>query len=79
MAQVDEDGYFVSLRSAVLPGVPFPIPRNGQEVMWNHRLHYMGRAVLYKYEGWLVDSAGRVEKFNRKYGRKSPEKADSQA
>ena len=43
----------------VLPGVPFPIPREGREVMWNHRLHYMGRAVLFKYEGWLVDSAGQ--------------------
>jgi large subunit ribosomal protein L31 len=27
----------------------------------------------------LVDSAGRVEKFNRKYGRKSPEKAEPKA
>ena len=34
-------------------------PRNGQEVMWNHRLHYMGRAVTFKFEGWLVDSAGQ--------------------
>jgi len=27
----------------------------------------------------LVDSAGRVEKFNRKYGRKSPEKTEPKA
>jgi hypothetical protein len=43
----------------VLPGVPFPIPQNGREVMWNHRLHHRGRAVTYKYEAWLVDSTGQ--------------------
>jgi hypothetical protein len=28
----------------VLAGVPFPIPKDGREVMWNHRLHCLGRA-----------------------------------
>ena len=42
----------------VLAGVPFPIPRDGREVMWNHRLHYMGRAMAFKYDSWLVTSAG---------------------
>jgi len=42
-----------------LPGVPFPIPKDGREVMWNHRLHYMGRAVAFKYDGWLVDGSGQ--------------------
>jgi len=41
-----------------LPGVPFPIPGDGHEVMWNHRLHYMGRAMAFKYDSWLVTSAG---------------------
>jgi hypothetical protein len=42
-----------------LPGIPFPIPADGSEVMWNHRLRYMGRAVVQKYESWLVDSNGQ--------------------
>ena len=40
-------------------GYPFPIPKTGQEVMWNHLLRYSG--VGYdgiKYENWNVDSAG---------------------
>ena len=43
----------------VLAGVPFPIPKDGREVMWNHRLHCFGRAVSFKYDGWLVDGAGQ--------------------
>jgi hypothetical protein len=45
--------------SDALPGVPFPIPRDGREVMWNHRIHYMGRAFALKYDSWLVDGAGQ--------------------
>jgi hypothetical protein len=41
------------------PGIPFPIPRDGNEVMWNHRLHYMGRAIGFKYDSWLVDASGQ--------------------
>lgn len=44
---------------AALPGVPFPIPRDGHEAMWNHRLHYMGRAISFKYDSWLVDGSGQ--------------------
>jgi hypothetical protein len=43
-----------------LPGVPFPIPRDGREVMWNHRIHFMGRAFAFKYDSWLVDGAGQM-------------------
>jgi hypothetical protein len=42
-----------------LPGLPFAIPQDGREVMWNHRLRYMGRALQFKYESWLVDSSGQ--------------------
>jgi hypothetical protein len=27
--------------------------------MWNHRLHFMGRAFAMKYDSWLVDGAGQ--------------------
>ena len=26
-------------------GIPFPVPKNGQEAIWNHRLRYHGEAV----------------------------------
>jgi hypothetical protein len=41
-----------------LPGYPFPIPKTGNEVMWNHILRFPGHVALYKYENWNVDSAG---------------------
>ncbi|MES2153393.1 MAG: DUF1329 domain-containing protein [Pseudomonadota bacterium] len=41
-----------------LAGVPFPIPKTGSEVMWNHLLRYQGRANVTKYDSWNVDSAG---------------------
>ncbi len=54
-ARLVDDG--LTLENA-LPGIPFPIPRDGHEVMWNHRLHYMGRAMEFKYDSWLVTSSG---------------------
>lgn len=42
------------------PGVPFPIPKNGYEVMWNYKLH-PGPAVTHDYTtAYLIDSAGNV-------------------
>ena len=42
----------------MLPGVPFPIPKNGNEAMWNHLVRYTGVAYNLKSENWNVDSAG---------------------
>lgn len=44
----------------VLPGIPFPIPQNGAEAMWNHLLRYQGVAYTTKYDSWNVDSSGRA-------------------
>ncbi|MGB9109429.1 MAG: DUF1329 domain-containing protein, partial [Telluria sp.] len=41
-----------------LAGVPFPIPKSGFEVMWNHLMRYQGRALDTKYESWNVDASG---------------------
>ena len=41
-----------------LPGYPFPIPKTGNEVMWNHLMRYSGLAYTAKYDNWNVDSAG---------------------
>jgi hypothetical protein len=43
---------------SLLSGVPFPIPKTGNEVMWNHLLRYQGHAFTTKYESWNVDSSG---------------------
>lgn len=47
----------VGLENA-LSGVPFPIPRTGHEVMWNHLLRYQGHTQFIKYDSWNVDSSG---------------------
>ncbi len=41
-----------------LPGIPFPIPANGGEAMWNHLLRYQGSTANSKFDNWNVDSAG---------------------
>jgi hypothetical protein len=41
-----------------LPGYPFPIPKSGNEVMWNHLMRYSGYATSFKYDNWNVDAAG---------------------
>ena len=42
------------------PGVPFPIPKSGYEVMWNHHLSY-GPAVVHQFaNAFLIDSSGSV-------------------
>jgi hypothetical protein len=55
-ARPDESGIGVS---GVLAGIPFPIPKDGREVMWNHRIRYLGRSVQFKYDSWLVDGSGQ--------------------
>jgi hypothetical protein len=43
----------------VLPGYPFPIPKSGYEVMWNHLLNYRGLGFNAKFDSWSVDASGR--------------------
>lgn len=40
---IGKDGW--SLETAVLPSVPFPIPKDGIQVMWNWLVHYMGSGI----------------------------------
>jgi hypothetical protein len=39
------------------PGVPFPIPQSGLEVMWNHMIRY-GEDSSQTYDTYYVDSGG---------------------
>ncbi len=53
VAGAAKDGY-------PFPGVPFPIPKDGYEVMWNHKLRYGPCAVHNITNAYLVDTAGNV-------------------
>jgi hypothetical protein len=39
-------------------GIPFPIPKSGYEVMWNHALRYAPAVTRTHTRNWLVDSGG---------------------
>ena len=41
-------------------GIPFPIPKTGNEVMWNHLLRYTGQSYYAQYDSVNVDSAGKA-------------------
>ncbi len=40
-------------------GIPFPIPKDGYEAMWNHLLAYKGEAYEIRYKYYNVDAAAR--------------------
>ncbi|MEO6698829.1 MAG: DUF1329 domain-containing protein, partial [Paraperlucidibaca sp.] len=42
-------------------GFPFPIPKNGAEVIWNHRLKYRGNAVHLTNNSAIVAQDGGVQ------------------
>lgn len=41
-------------------GFPFPIPKNGNEAMWNHLVRFNGPSYEGKFRNLNVDSSGRV-------------------
>lgn len=47
------------IQSAV-GGVPFPIPKTGEEVMWNHLLRWNGASLETTMEGMRVTPEGKV-------------------
>lgn len=56
-ASLIEDGTGVE---GAYGGIPFPVPENGREVLWNHRLAWRGgHAVRFTTESWLVTAGGR--------------------
>ena len=40
-------------------GFPFPIPKTGNEAMWNHLVRFNGQAYEVKYRNLNVDANGR--------------------
>ncbi|MFA7270358.1 MAG: DUF1329 domain-containing protein [Sterolibacterium sp.] len=41
-------------------GIPFPIPKNGYEVMWNNTFRFSAAVSHNVSGGWLVDTAGNI-------------------
>ncbi|HVI73559.1 MAG TPA: DUF1329 domain-containing protein [Anaeromyxobacteraceae bacterium] len=39
--------------------VPFPIPQNGAEAIWNHLVRYQPACTEVKYSAWFVEPGGR--------------------
>ncbi|HSW22259.1 MAG TPA: DUF1329 domain-containing protein [Burkholderiaceae bacterium] len=40
-------------------GVPFPIPKNGAEAVWNHKLAWRGHAWYWEFHGYQLSADGK--------------------
>ncbi|MEN6359753.1 MAG: DUF1329 domain-containing protein [Smithella sp.] len=54
----------ISLKDAKA-GYPFPIPKTGAEVMWNHMLTYIGTALDVNMSAFFMDRSGRATETGR--------------
>ena len=54
-AHLEKDG--VAIRGAKA-GVPFPIPKTGEEIRWNHITRWHGEAIDSRYKVWSITSDG---------------------
>lgn len=55
--KTDKNG--LSVEEACRGGLPFPIPKNGNEVMWNQQLRYKADTTTKQSRSWVVDAAGK--------------------
>lgn len=55
-AKLSEDGRGVT---GAYGGIPFPIPANGNEAIWNHRLSWYGQHIEYTLRTFVVTGDGR--------------------
>ncbi|MFX8381788.1 DUF1329 domain-containing protein, partial [Acinetobacter baumannii] len=54
-ARLADNGYAVD---GAYGGIPFPIPADGYEAIWNHRLSWYGESVEYSLGTWIVTPDG---------------------
>lgn len=40
-------------------GIPFPIPKSGEEVMWNHLLSWQGESIVIPFRSYVVAANGK--------------------
>ncbi|MBT2339819.1 MULTISPECIES: DUF1329 domain-containing protein [Pseudomonas] len=46
--------------SGAYGGIPFPLPQNGAEVLWNYRLSWQGADTFYSpFDTWLMTAGGK--------------------
>ena len=57
-ARLTNDGEGVA---GAISGVPFPIPKSGKEVIWNHKLRYRGGSVVRFNNQAILSSSGDYE------------------
>jgi hypothetical protein len=55
-AKLTNDGLTVE---AAYGGVPFPVPKNGHEAVWNHMLSYRGQVTNFVADKYVMTSAGQ--------------------
>ncbi|GAB4057132.1 DUF1329 domain-containing protein [Uliginosibacterium sediminicola] len=56
-AKLTDEGFGVS---GAYGGIPFPIPQNGNEVMWNHILAWKGESASHPSRCWMVTADGNI-------------------
>ncbi len=56
-AQLSQDGNSVT---GAYGGIPFPFPKNGHEVIWNHELAWAATTVYYSAAANLVTASGQI-------------------
>lgn len=54
-AKLDKNGLDIT---GAFGGKPFPVPKTGQEAVWDWELRYVGTAQRNTVKTWLVDSSG---------------------
>jgi hypothetical protein len=62
-----DEGETLDVSQGCKGGFPFPIPKTGQEVMWNHAANYMGAARVKYLESNIVKPSGEVVNVNKMY------------
>lgn len=48
-----------SVVKGAIGGIPFPIPKTGEEAMWNHLLSWRGESVKEDMRGYLITADGK--------------------
>ena len=54
------DGSAGPIPAGALGGIPFPIPKTGQEAMWNGLLRWKGESIFLEANGYQVTADGKV-------------------
>ena len=63
-AQLSPDGNSVT---GAYGGIPFPIPKNGHEVIWNHLLSWAGTTAYFQSDAHTITASGEVVFESRVY------------